>query len=308
MNEHSDIRKFDIPATLESLTTLLCWSIGPIFIEYLTDYLDVWTQNFLRYLAACLFLLPFLILSIRKNTLEKRIWRKAIGPSFANLAMQTLMTMAYYYIDPPLLIMLMKSSVIWTAFFSLIFFLDERPLAKSGHFWFGMIFSIIGVIGVMYYKADFTAAKTLTGIILVLACGLMFAVYAISAKVAFKDIDSRLAFSVTSIYTTAGLALLAFLFGNVGKSLSLGAWQWSSVIISAITAIALGHTFYYAAMRRIGATIPALIVLAQPFLVLAFSYIVFGESLNIPQVLSGLVLLTGSALAIWAQKNLNRAR
>ena len=218
--------------------------------------------------------------------------------------MQTLMTMAFYYIDPPFLIMLMKSSVIWTAFFSLIFFLDERPLAKSRYFWFGMIFSIIGVTGVMYFKADFTAAKTLTGIILSLASGFMFAVYAISAKVVFKDDDSRLAFSVISIYTTAGLALLAILFGNAEKSLHLGAWQWSCVIISAITAISLGHIFYYAAMRRIGATIPALIVLAQPFLVLAFAYVVFGESLNIPQIFSGVILLTGSALAIWAQKHL----
>ncbi|MEJ2648262.1 MAG: DMT family transporter [Sedimentisphaerales bacterium] len=307
MNEHKDTKGIDITATFASLAALLFWSFGPIFIEYLTGYLDVWTQNFLRYLAACLFLLPVLILSIRKNTFEKSLWRKAAGPACANLAMQTLMTMAFYYIDPPLLVMLMKSSVIWTAFFSLIFFLDERPLARSRRFWLGMIFSIIGVTGVMYYKADLTAARTLTGVILALACGFMFAVYAISAKVAFKNVDSRRAFSVISIYTTGGLAILAFLFGDVEKSLHLGAWQWSCVIISAITAIALGHTFYYAAMRRIGATIPALIVLAQPFLVLAFAYIVFDKSLNLPQIFSGIILLTGSALAIWAQKHLNKS-
>jgi drug/metabolite transporter (DMT)-like permease len=59
-------------------------------------------------------------------------------------------------------------------------------------------------------------------------------------------------------------------------------------------------------MRRIGATIPALVVLAQPFVVFAISNVVFGESLNARQLLSGLVLLGGAALAIWAQKHLRR--
>jgi drug/metabolite transporter (DMT)-like permease len=304
VNRHSDIKKVDLAATLASLTALLFWSVGPIFIKYLTDYVDVWTQNFLRYFVAFLFWLPFLVLSVRKNTFERKLWFSAIGPAFANLAMQTLMTMGFYYIDPALLVMLMKSSVIWTALFSLIFFHDERPLAKSKRFWSGMILSIIGVIGVMYFKSDFTAEKTLTGIFLSLGSGLMFAIYAISAKVAFKDTDSRQAFSVISIYTMAGLGVLVLLFGNVRASLHLGLWQWSCVIISAITAIALGHALYYAAMRRIGATIPALLILAQPFLVLAFSYIVFRESLNFAQIVSGIILLTGSALAIWAQKHL----
>jgi drug/metabolite transporter (DMT)-like permease len=59
-------------------------------------------------------------------------------------------------------------------------------------------------------------------------------------------------------------------------------------------------------MRRIGATIPALVILAQPFIVLTVSYIVFGESLNGLQLLFGLVLLAGSALAVWAQQQLGR--
>jgi drug/metabolite transporter (DMT)-like permease len=57
-------------------------------------------------------------------------------------------------------------------------------------------------------------------------------------------------------------------------------------------------------MRRIGATIPALVMLAQPFFVLAISYVVFKESLNIFQLLFGIVLLAGSGLAIWAQGHL----
>jgi len=304
VNEQNNIKKIDITATFECLGSLLFWTLGPIFITYLAGHIDSYTQNFLRYLTACIFLLPFLILSIRKKQFDKSTWLKAIFPAAANLTMQSLYAAAFYYISPGFLILLLKLNVVWTALFSLIFFLDERPLAKSKRFWSGMVLSLAGVIGVMYFKKDFAQIRTITGISLAIGASLAFAVYAISAKIAFKKTDSRQAFAVTSIYTTIGLAILTLTLGNIKGSLSLDTWQWICVVVSAITGIALGHPLYYAAMRRIGATIPLLILLAQPFLVLSISHFVFHESMNIPQLLSGSALLTGSAIAIWAQEHL----
>ncbi|MHC4546713.1 MAG: EamA family transporter, partial [Planctomycetota bacterium] len=130
--------------------------------------------------------------------------------------------------------------------------------------------------------------------------------YTISAKIAFKDIDSQHGFSVTSIYTVAGLCVLALLFGDLQKCVTMGAWRWACVVISGVTAISLGHVLYYVAIKRIGATIPSLVILSQPFIVLAISNIVFGESLNALQLLFGVALLIGSALALWAQQHLKQ--
>ena len=306
MSELNSHKNFDITATFECLGTLLFWTLGPIFITYLSGHIDSYTQNFLRYLIGCLFLLPILVLSIRKNNFDKNLWLKAIFPAAANLTMQSLYAAGFYYISPAFLILLLKSSIIWTALFSLIFFLDERPLAKSKRFWLGMILSIAGLSGVMFLKKDFAEHTTITGIFLALGASLAFAVYAISAKIAFKKTDSRQAFAVTSIYTTLGLAILMFKYGNMRESLTLNTWQWSCIVISGITGISFGHTLYYAAMRRIGATIPALLLLAQPFTVLAFSYFIFSESLNLFQLFSGIILIAGSILAILAQQHLKR--
>ncbi|MBN2590329.1 MAG: DMT family transporter [Sedimentisphaerales bacterium] len=306
MSDHINIKKVDFTATFETLGTLLFWTLGPIFITYLAGQIDSYTQNFLRYLTACLFLIPFLIFSIRKNNFDKRIWLKALFPAAANLTMQSLYAAGFYYISPGFLILILKLSIIWTALFSLIFFSDEKPLAKSKRFWFGMILSIVGVFGVTYFKQDFAETKTITGICLAIGAGLAFAIYAISARIAFKRTDSLQAFTVTSIYTTIGLAVLTFSLGNIKQSASLNTWQWVCVVISGITGIAFGHPLYYAAMRRIGATIPSLILLAQPFTVLAMSYFIFKESMNVPQLLSGVVLLGGSAIAIWAQQHLKK--
>jgi drug/metabolite transporter (DMT)-like permease len=158
----------------------------------------------------------------------------------------------------------------------------------------------------MRYEVSIEEATTLTGIIIAMAGAFMWGVYTISARIAFREIDSRSGFSVMSIYTVAGLGLCMLVFGKEGNFEPMGPRQWTCLVISAVTAIALAHTMYYAAMKRIGTTIPALVILAQPFIVLAISHVVFGESLSASQLFFGIVLLAGSGLAIWAQQDLNR--
>jgi drug/metabolite transporter (DMT)-like permease len=306
MNSH--IRKFDVLATLACLGTLLFWSIGPNFIKFLTGHLDSWTQNMLRYLAACLFWLPLLAFLIKKKRVNKSIWRKALLPAVPNLAMQSLYAAGFYYLAPTFLVLLMKTSVIWIAVFSFVFFVDERPLIKSYRFWLGTVLSVIGVVGVLVFKEDFTTAKTVTGVVLVLVTSFVWAIYTISVKIAFKDIDSRAGFSVISIYTFFGLCGLALIFGRPQECLEIGAWPWACVIISGVTAIGLGHVLYYVAIKRIGATIPTLVILAQPFMVFVISSIFFGESMEGLQWFFGVVLLVGAALAIWAQQHLRPAK
>lgn len=299
-------KKFDITATFACLGTLSFWAFGPIFIKYLAGSIDSWTQNLLRYSVACLFWLPFLLFAIRKKRFETKIWRKALLPAVPNIVMQSLWAAGFYYIGPAFMVLLTKTSIVWVVAFSFILFADERALIKSKRFWLGLALSAIGVVGVMYYKDDFAATKTLIGISIALACAFMWALYTIAAKIAFKDINSLHGFSVTSIYTVAGLFVLALLFGNVQECVTMGAWRWACVVISGVTAISLGHVLYYVAIKRIGATIPALVILSQPFIVLAISNIVFKESLNAIQLLFGVVLIIGSALAIWAQQHLRR--
>lgn len=297
-------RGLNLAATFACLGALSGWSLGPIFIKYLTGYLDSWTQNALRYSVACLFWLPFLLSSVRAKRLDTRVWRRALVPAGANVMMQSLWAAAFYYIGPAFMVLLTKTNIIWIATFSLIAFPEERTLVRSKRFWMGLALSISGLVGVMYYRVDLAGARTAIGIAIALTAAFMWGIYTISARIAFRDIDSRSAFSVTSIYTSVGLSVFALLFGRVGDCAAMGAWQWACLVISAVVAIAFAHTSYYAAMKRIGATIPALVILAQPLIVLAISSVVFGESFRAVQLLFGVMLLIGSALAIWAQQHL----
>jgi drug/metabolite transporter (DMT)-like permease len=78
--------------------------------------------------------------------------------------------------------------------------------------------------------------------------------------------------------------------------------QASYVVISGVTAIALAHVFFYAAIHRIGATIPSMINLLTPFTVLALSSFFFNEHLTGVQWVFGVTLIVGIALSVRARK------
>lgn len=308
MNEDQTLRgRIDMAATAASLGALCCWSIGPIFIKQLTGYVDSWTQNALRYTVACLFWLPVLLYFIRHGSFDRRTWRLALLPGAVNIAMQSLWAVSFYYIGAAFATLLSKTSVLWVTAFSLLFFADERPLARSGRFWLGLGLSATGVLGVLYFKPDFAPVGTTKGVGIALICAAMWGAYAISVKVCLKEVDSRSSFAVISLYTTAALWVGAILFGRPAQAASMGFAGWMAVVVSGITAIALGHVFFYAAVKRTGATLPTLVILAQPLVVFSISSMVFRERLAPLQLVFGILLLAGAGLSVWAQSDLKAA-
>ncbi len=291
-------------AILSCFGTVLCWSSGPIFIKYLTGHIDAWTQNLLRYAVGCLFWLPFLLADLKAGRVPKAVWKRALLPLAPNLVMQTLWAAAFYYIDPGFATLLVKTSIIWIVILSMIFFPDERGLMRSWYFRLSIILSAVGVTGVTFYKHDFALSYTIMGIVIILSSAFVWAIYTITVKVAMRDINSRIGFSVISIYTVAGLFILAIFNGEPSKCLEMPVAAWVSTVISGITAIALGHVLYYVAIRGLGVTIPSLVLLSQPFVVVIISHLLYSESLNLTQGIFGIVLLAGSALAILAKKDL----
>jgi drug/metabolite transporter (DMT)-like permease len=171
----------------------ICWSIGPIYIKLLSGPLDVWTQNAARYAVACVFWLPFLILYGRQK-ITRAILLRALIPTGFNLAMQSCWAGAFYYEQPAFMVLLSRTSVLWVGLFSLIFFVDERRLFKSPVFWTGAILALTGLAGVIVSSPRFEMAATWKGIALALGASLGWAAYAISVKIVFKGVDSRLSF------------------------------------------------------------------------------------------------------------------
>ncbi len=194
------------------------------------------------------------------------------------------------------------TAFLWVIILSVIFFANERQHLSNRLFRLSIILSLVGLMGVMFFHPAFTHSYTIIGIATVMLYGLIWGFYAIAVKVAFRGIDSRIGFSVVSIYTVIALFILTMFMGQPGKCLEMPFNGWFAVIISGVTGIALGHVFYYISLRRLGATTPSLVQLAQPFIVVVISYFVFSEKLSVPQLVFGVVLVAGSAMAILVQK------
>ncbi len=302
----NDKHRIDIIASLCCLGFIACWTIGSLQIEYLTSKIDVWTQNFARYSVACLFWMPFLVHHIRQKRLSVKLWVAAIPVFCANMVMQTCWGGSFYYADPGFITLLNKTSIIWVAGFSLIFFIDERHLLKSVYFWIGLCCSLTGVVGVIVFQHELSFRTSFWGAFLPIASSISWAVYTLTAKVMFKHTDSRISFSVITIYMAAGLGTLAFLFGEPGQLLDMNAKDWFNLVTSGIGSIALAHVFYYIAIQRIGATIPAMTLLATPFCTIIASRIIYGETLTRGQLAFGSILIIGAAAAILAQRDLQK--
>ncbi len=304
MNETTSSR-YRLPAILSCIGTLICWSSAPLFIKYLTGYLDLWTQNVLRYAAASLFWLPFLLYQIKAGRLPKAVWKRALLPFIPNIIMQNLWAAAFYYINPGFASLLSMTGFLWVIILSIIIFAEERKLLGNRLFRLSILLSVVGLAGVMLFHPAFMQSYTKIGITIVLLYGLIWGFYGVAVKIAFRDIDSRTGFSVVSIYTVAGLFVLILFRGRPAESLQMPTAGWVATIVSGIVGIALGHVLYYTSIRRIGSTVPSLVQLAQPFVVGIISYFVFSEALNPMQWVFGIVLVAGSALAISAEKNLS---
>jgi drug/metabolite transporter (DMT)-like permease len=298
--------KINISGTVFAIVAVVSWVPGPVIIKYLTNFVDFWTQNLLRYATAMIMFLPILVFSLRTRKVNSSIWSKALLPAIPNISAQCLWAAAFYYINPAFMSLLSQSQLLWTAIISMALFTDERLLLRSKRFLAGSLAAIIGLVGIIILKEDFTARASVIGIVITLAWAVNWALYSIAAKVAFKTIDSAAGFAVVSLYTVPPLAILAFIFGRVGQCLSMSPSAWIYLLISAVSSIAISHSCYYAAIKRIGATIPSLVILALPFLILLVSRVVFNEKLSAAQWFFGIILIAGAALAVWAREHLKK--
>lgn len=297
-------KHINIVGTLAAFGAIFSWATGPLFVYYLSGYLDGWSQNFWRYTIAFLVWLPFLCFSLWKGQVESRLWRWALLPAVFNIILQSFWAWGLYYIEPGFVALLARTSLFWVLLFSFLVFPEERSLAKSKTFWLGIGVSLAGIVLVIVNKEGFTAGGNRLGIILILVAEIAWALYTISARKVFRQTDSRLAFSVLSLYTAIGLAVLAILFGRPSEVFHLPSRAIVYMIVSGIVCISLSHIFYYKAMKSIGTTITTVIMQCHPFIVIVLSMLVFSEKLNGYQWAGGGVVLAGSILAILSQKKL----
>jgi drug/metabolite transporter (DMT)-like permease len=140
---------------------------------------------------------------------------------------------------------------------------------------------------------------------MLLAMAVLWAVYTVWAKHLVTDVHPVPMFTVLSIYTTIGCAILSVVWGAPSTLVTAGIPPIIIGIISGLIPIALAHPTFHFAQKHLGSALCSSVALFNPLLTYAIALWIFpDEHLVLTQWLGAGVLLAGTLLVIYAGKRM----
>ncbi len=295
------------------LVTMLMWSIGPLFIKHFTHSYNVWTQNAFRYFSAAVILLLFTGLrGGLRYSLSKNQWKRLALVAFVNVVMQSVFASAYYFIYPAVASLVARTNILFIVLLSFFLFHDERRVIRSPRFLLGAALALIGVVLVilrrdpqMLLHLNVSEGDFWLGAAFAVGFAFFNAVYSLTIKHAVKDIPPVLCFTHVAWMTALALSLPMFLSGGHTDLYTQPPIGLFLMALSALLAIVIAHSCYYAALRDITAVVSSSMQQLTPLFTCLFSALLYGDLLTPVQCLGGAAIIIGACLAAITQARLN---
>jgi drug/metabolite transporter (DMT)-like permease len=280
---------------------LVAWSFSTPVVKYLMPYYDPWTQNFYRYAAGMLALLPLLIRRA-PGRLNRRALVRLLIPTVPNIVQQIGWVVALMWIYPALAAFLNKSSVLFAAVMAYFLFPEERWLFRSKRFLGGLALSLAGTLALALWRSDLDKMQVNLGVLLVLVAAAGWACYSVAAKRPAEELGSTVSFAMVCLYSTTVLLLMALAWGNLGHWRAVP-WHVNTImIVSGIFCVGLAHTLYFYAIKKLSVSVCATMMLTTPLGSMLLSRWLFNERLTAGQWVGGIMLLAGGALTLLAKE------
>ncbi len=280
--------------------TVIIWSTPSLFMFYLNNFYEPFSQNFYRYTLACLAVLPFAFY-LRENAvpLNPRLLFYCLLPTLPNVIHQITQVLSLHYMGPAVFAVFMRSTVIMTAIFAVIFFPEERWIIRQWKFQAGTLLGLVGAIGVLWFQEG-TGNKHISprGFGIALTAAGTWALYGVLVKRPSAALGTVRSFAVISFITSTLLLPLTLAFGDITSPFHNSAHVNFILALSAVTCISLAHVLYYVSIRELGVALSQTLQLLGPLASLALSAWIFGEHLTQLQIVSAAILLLGAFLAM----------
>ncbi len=282
------------------------FGIIPIFLKHFAQFLDPWTVNGVRYSVGALFWLPFLLTldqrpsAVEDNAPAGNIWKDAVVPSCVNVVGQAAFGIGPYFVPASTMGFVLRLSFLFTIVFGFVIIAEERLLMRRPSFWVGSVFSLLGVAA-MFVDELRSSIASVQGMVILLITAVAWGGYAVTVRHYMARYSARQSFGVISIYTSAALVLLMFLFGRVESLAELDAAMWGNLMLSALIGIAFGHVLYYRGIHELGPVVASGMALVTPFVTYLAAALILGERLSGLQWLGGLLVVVGGGLLVWAR-------
>ena len=185
---------------------------------------------------------------------------------------------------------LVTTQPVWVALLSRALLRERIAPRVAG----GIALAVLG--GIAMAGGDVaTGPRALAGDALALAGAIAAALY----FVAGRRVRARLSAGayVGVVYPVAALGLLALAIGAGTQLTGFGARTWTALALLALVPQLLGHSLLNWSLRWLSGTFVAVTIVAEPVMSIVLAIPVLGERPSSTQVVGGLLLLAGVALA-----------
>ena len=286
------------------------WALAPIFIRQLSVVYDPNTQNLLRYLSATIPLVVVSAVWYREDLRAAfRDYKGMLGIAILNVVQQLVWTIGCAGSTATTAQLISKLSIVFVIIFSFLLFHEERAIIKSPLYIAGTVLSFVGVGGVISDNPASVVPTLNWPTLMLLAMAVLWAVYTVWAKHLVTDVHPVPMFTVLSIYTTIGCAILSVVWGAPSTLVTAGIPPIIIGIISGLIPIALAHPTFHFAQKHLGSALCSSVALFNPLLTYAIALWIFpDEHLVLTQWLGAGVLLAGTLLVIYAGKQMANGR
>lgn len=280
-------------ADLLMLATL--WGASFLFIRIGAAEFGPVTLAALRCLGAALFLLPILLLRGQAAALRQH-WRALVLVGLCNSALPfVLYGVAMLAINAGLSAIFNAATPLWAAAIGAVW-LHERlgPVRVLGLF-----IGLLGVMGLAWTKAGFTANEHgVSAALAIAACLGATALYGFAACLAKKRLSGvpPMALATGSQLSAAiALALPAIV---MRPAVLPSATAWIGLALLAVLCTGVAYILYFRLIANTGPTNASAVTFLIPAFAALFGWLFLDEAITLSMVIGALVILVGTALAM----------
>ena len=290
------------------VTTRMAWALAPVFIRFLRDAYDPYSQSFIRYLGGTLGLLAVCWVRYRPELLRLlRDPRTLVGIALLNVVQQCTWTIGCYGSTATMAQLITKLNVVFVIIFSFFLFHEERAVIRSPFFLVGTLLSFGGGAVLLTRDAASLAPALDRSTVLLLVTALLWGVYIVWAKHLVANTHPAPMFAVVAIFTTAGLGVTSLLLGDPACMIRAGPRTTAIALISGLLPIGAGHPAFHYAQRRLGSALSSSCNLLTPFLTFVLAMMILDDAPLTPRQWMGAgVLVAGTLLVVWAGQRAHR--
>ncbi len=299
------ISKSSIATPFSVTLFLMGWALTPVFVRYMSDAYDPYTQAFIRYLSAAAALWVYAFLFYRRDLmLAVRRWRTLAPISMVVVCMQLAWTIAIYNTTATMAQLVTTLQAPLVILLSFVVFREERDVILSPAYILGALLCYIGVIAV-FMRDDGESIRFYVdyAMILLLFVSMAWAVYAVWGRHTAKGLHPVTMFTMISVYVSLGLFMAMCLLGDPSTLWTAGMRMNGIAFTSGIICIAAAHCGFHYAQVRLGSAYCTSLQLITPFITHVLAYTLWpDEALLWIQWAGGAMLVSGGFLVVRARR------